>query len=576
MADKSLFKRMFDTLAINGYIGDPAGEIAYCYVRVSSSEQAEEWASGIPRQIQNTHDVANERGYKVPWGLVFADDHTGFEFKDRPELSRLRTEYKSSCRQAHTLIIESLDRLSRNADWHQGFLLDEMKEYSIHVLFWKSFSSRIERAVMGAISQDGMEEAKRRMMEGNIVKAKSGRITARQRAYGYIFVDSEGNESQKARKETYYAAHSEESLVMKLMYERIAAGQATRSLSTELEALYPPPKNSKHWYPKQITLLVQKPLYKGEYIAHRYKEVKIPVPNKRPHEPARLVTHKVERPKEEWIYVSVPPIVSPELWTQANRMLEQNVKMSKRNAIEPFLLTGLVHCATCGRSYVGGRRIKRKKGKTYQLSYYRCSARSAVPAHIVEAIGCTQGQISCRILDELMWARICEVLLDPTLLLTYLDTLLTDEKCTALDAQIKHLVRLIKEKQSEDEKLYRAYMADVFDASEYSARRTQLQETQKKLEQELTELREQELTREDIEHKRQLVLAVAKRTREQGMQLDMPFAVKQRVIKTVVDQIVLNKSEGWFRIEGIIPGTFSLNDDIVSTSVGRDSSLPPA
>nr|MBP6178487.1 hypothetical protein [Anaerolineales bacterium] len=42
----------------------------------------------------------------------------GFEFSDRPELSRLRREYSSDKRRAHVVVIEHLDRLSRNADWH--------------------------------------------------------------------------------------------------------------------------------------------------------------------------------------------------------------------------------------------------------------------------------------------------------------------------------------------------------------------------------------------------------------------------------------------------------------------------
>ena len=570
MTDKTSFKSTFDSLAVDGCIGDPTGALAYCYVRVSSSEQADELASGIPRQIQHIHDVACERGYKVSWDLVFADDHTGFEFKDRPELSRLRQEYKTSRRRAHTVIIESLDRLSRNADWHQGFLLDEMREYDIQVVFWKSFSSRIERAVMGAISQDGMEEAKRRMIDGNILKAKSGRITARQRAYGYIFVDSEGQESPKAKKDTYYAPYPQEAAVVRLIYERIAAGQTTRSLSTELEALYPPPKNYKYWYPKQITLLIQKPLYKGEYIARRHKEVTIHVPAARPTEPARLVKRKVERPREEWISVAVPPLVSPELWSEANRMLKQNVKMARRNAKEPYLLTGLIRCATCGLSYIGERRMIKRGRKTYLVSSYRCNARRGLPLHVMKDIGCTQGQISCARLDSLVWYQICQVLLEPTLLLAYLDSLLTDEKNVALASQIKYQERLLEEKRKEDEKLYRAYMADVFDEIEYLARRRELKDTFGKLEQELAHLQDQEVTRGEIENKRKFVLLISERARAQGMQIDMPFAVKQRVIKTVVDQIILNQREGWFRIEGIIPGTFSLTDDIVSTSVDTD------
>ncbi len=90
----------------------------------------------------------------------------GFEFSDRPELSRLRREYSSDKRRAHVVVIEHLDRLSRNADWHQGYLLDEMKQFGLRTVFWKQFSSRIERVVMGAVAQTGMENEKLRMAQG--------------------------------------------------------------------------------------------------------------------------------------------------------------------------------------------------------------------------------------------------------------------------------------------------------------------------------------------------------------------------------------------------------------------------
>ena len=50
-----------------------------------------------------------------------------------------------------------------------------------------------------------MEQAKERMMEGNLRKAASGRVTARTPAYGYKLVDAQGKEGQTAKKETFYA-----------------------------------------------------------------------------------------------------------------------------------------------------------------------------------------------------------------------------------------------------------------------------------------------------------------------------------------------------------------------------------
>jgi len=89
-----------DRLQTAGAIGDPDGKLAYAYIRVSSDEQAEEGAGGLPRQIQHIHEVAQLSGLHIPISNIFADDFTGFEYRDRPELTRLRYKFKTRSRGA--------------------------------------------------------------------------------------------------------------------------------------------------------------------------------------------------------------------------------------------------------------------------------------------------------------------------------------------------------------------------------------------------------------------------------------------------------------------------------------------
>lgn len=105
MAKPEFFKEAFDQLAQGGCIGDPNGQPAYAYLRVSSAGQAEEGRSGLPRQILRCHEIALARWLSIPWELVFADDHSGFEFRERPDLSRLREEYKRPQRRANAVVM---------------------------------------------------------------------------------------------------------------------------------------------------------------------------------------------------------------------------------------------------------------------------------------------------------------------------------------------------------------------------------------------------------------------------------------------------------------------------------------
>jgi hypothetical protein len=40
------------------------------------------------------HQVPEQERFVLPWELVFADDHTGFEFEDRLALTRLGQKFK--------------------------------------------------------------------------------------------------------------------------------------------------------------------------------------------------------------------------------------------------------------------------------------------------------------------------------------------------------------------------------------------------------------------------------------------------------------------------------------------------
>ena len=577
MPIQKFFKAEFDSLAINDALGHPNGELAYAYLRVSSSGQAEEGRSGLPRQLQHIHETALNHRLKIPWEYLFADDDSGFEFIERTDLSRLRQEYRSEQRRAHAIVMEHLDRLSRNADWHQGYLLDEMKQFGIRSVFWKQFSSRIERVVMGAVAQDGMEQAKLRMAQGSIHKAKSGRVTAKTPAYGYKFVDSFGNEGPTAKKDTHYGIREEEARVVRYIFQKVLEGYPLRRIAVMLEGKYPPPKKFTHWETKMIEIIIKRAVYKGEFIAHRSIEVKIP----RSSNPVSLtesigktVSRKIQRPPEEWIIVPVPAIVVPEDWEKANELIAEN--KGRHDAKTPFLLTGLITCATCGYHYVGRLR-KERRGKNkieYTLTNYRCSGRgNRVPA-VAQKIGCNQKQISMRILDQAVWSVIYDVLLDPEIMLGALEREFNSEQNEQARNQIEFLEDQIKELKLEDERLYRAYLADAFDETEYAEQRSLITNQLQKLQAEISRIEGNMMLPEQFEERKQEILAICQNAKKSGLVFDAPFEVRKGIITTIVDKITINANEGWFELEGIINGQylFENSENIRDASGEQDNS----
>jgi len=573
MANSAFFQEEFDRLATNGAIGDPHGVPGYAYIRVSSSAQAEEGRSGLPRQIARVHEAAAKGGIHIAWDMVFADDHTGFQFTDRPELGRLRAEYTRPGRRANVVVIEYLDRLSRNADWHQGFLLDEMQQHKVQALFWKGFSSRIERAVMGAISQDGMERSIEIMHEGTLDKARSGRVTCKVPAYGYMFVDADGNPSPKARKETYYAPHPEQADIVKLIFHKVGVeGMSSRALCRYLEGRFPPPGRYSYWQPNQICLFIRNTVYKGEFYANRVQVATLPALRQRPGEPVRMTQRNVERPREEWILVPVPPLVSKELWDAANAMLAKHWQMAKRNGKAQFLLTGLLKCAECGYSYSGKTKNYRSvvdPSKVTVNRNYVCHSRSGIAWHETKDINCTQGQIIASALEEAVWQAVSQLVLQPERLLEQMDARLEADSNTGLHRQMAFLRRQLADSEQEDQKLYRAFMADVFDEEEYAARRKLLKAKIATLEKERKELEKKVVSVEEVEADKALILAFASQAQAMGLMADAPFDFKQRVLKLLVHRITVNVRERWFRIEGHISGLWSIDGP------GADNNPPP-
>jgi hypothetical protein len=199
-------------------------------------------------------------------------------------------------------------------------------------------------------------------------------------------------------------------------------------------------------------------------------------------------------------------------------------------------------------------------------------------------------------LDEAVWAVVCKVLLEPDILIDVLDREFNGDVNEQRKSQIIFLENQIRDIQAEDEKLYRAYMADVFDEQEYAARRKHLQDRRNTLTVELNTQRTQIMTSEQYEEKKRMIMRIAENAVRSGVVQNAPFEVKQRVIKTIVDKIVLNTKERWFSLEGVIRGNYflepdnnlsnsssgngngssrkrNLNQRIVSNPMGRDSLL---
>jgi site-specific DNA recombinase len=109
------------------------------------------------------------------------------------------------------------------------------------------------------------------------------------------------------------------------------------------------------------------------------------------------------RPREEWIPVPVPALVSQEVFDHVQEKLAQNQQSARRhNTQYQYLLRALVSCGVCRLGTTA------RTGPT-GLSYYVCQGRSNA-LRAIQGQRCTARYIPAHTLDELVWQDLCAVL----------------------------------------------------------------------------------------------------------------------------------------------------------------------
>src|SRR6202035_423142 len=119
-----------------------------------------------------------------------------------------------------------------------------------------------------------------------------------------------------------------------------------------------------------------------------------------------------ERPRQEWIEVPVPPLVSEEVFALAQEQLRKNTHHSPRRTIEPTLLQGMLVCQQCGYAlYRTSTRTSKQK-----LNYYRYIGSDGYRR--LKGPVCTNQPVRQDYLDQFVWSEMIRLLDDPELIQT--------------------------------------------------------------------------------------------------------------------------------------------------------------
>ena len=383
---------------------------AALYSRVSSERQKEEQTIGS--QTEALKEYAQAGGYTVLPEWIFQDEGYSGASLQRPDLERLRDLAAEG--QIEVILVYSPDRLSRKYAY-QVLLIEEFARQGVEVNFIKSpQASTPEEELLvqfqGMIAEYERAQIAERSRRGKRYRARSGSVNVLSGApYGYRYIKkSEASaayyeiiEGEADVVRNVYRWYTEDALSMGEIYRKLnALGIATRRGKTT-------------WDRSTVWAILRNPAYKGTACfgkTERTERKKVTRPlRKRGGYSARNSASR-ERPKEQWIEIPVPPIISEDVFYLAQERLEKNKQFSRRNTKEPTLLQGLLVCSKCGYAFYRTS----TRTSTRKLYYYRClgSDDYRYPNGRV----CSNRPIRQDYLDELVWKHVVGLFEDPDLI----------------------------------------------------------------------------------------------------------------------------------------------------------------
>src|SRR5207244_1999553 len=123
----------------------------------------------------------------------------------------------------------------------------------------------------------------------------------------------------------------------------------------------------------------------------------------------------VDRPREEWVHIPVPAIVSEETFQRVALRLADNKRFASRNSKKPSLLQGLAACERCGYGYYRTSTLTTNK----TIYYYRCLGSDDYRYQGGRA--CHNRPVRADYLDQVVWQHITGLLVDPRLIQAEID-----------------------------------------------------------------------------------------------------------------------------------------------------------
>jgi site-specific DNA recombinase len=370
--------------------------------------------------------------------------------------------------------------------------------------------------------------------------------------YGYRYI-RKTDEAPAA-----YALLEAEARVVQRIYEMytvegLSIGEITRRINAEG---IPTRKASARWERSTIWAVLRNSVYRGvacfgkTRVSSRTRVIR---PQRRRGVSTPSMTAGHERPREEWIEIAVPALVSEDSFARAQELLQENKIRSRRRTIEPSIVQGLVSCTKCG--YAFSRTSTRTSAR--KIHYYKC-----IGSDSWRKLGgpvCDNGRfVRQDLLDQIVWDEVIRLLEDPTLIRQELDRRLeaarssnpTQKRQLSLQRELAHVGKGI-------ERLLSAYQEALMSIEQLRERMPTLRQREQSIRAELQAITDQANDRATFLRLAETLTAFLARLH--GAADTLSINERQRIVRLVVKEVLIGEDTITIRhsipvLQGLPPG----------------------
>jgi site-specific DNA recombinase len=460
------------------------------WIRVSSEDQV--------KGESPEHHEARARMYAEMKGWDVAEVYrldavSGKSVMGRPETAKMLKDIRSG--KITGLIFSKLARLARSTkellEFSEIFRSEGADLISLaESIDTSSPAGRFFYTLIAALAEWEREEISSRIAASVPIRAKLGKRVAGKAPFGYRWEDNRR-----------LVPDPKEAPILKLIFELFQVhrriGKVARLLT---EAGYrtskgEPFSDTTLWH--ILTNPVAKGLHRANYSRSDGKK--------------RLV-----KPESEWVWNTVPAVVSAELWDECNAYLTERAAKAKRTGRPAVqLFSGVTFCGVCGtKMYVPSNTPK-----------WVCkTCRNKIP--VVD-------------LERVFHEKLREFFLDPEEVAAYLGQ--GDDVLREKEELLANLLRDRSGLSSEMDKLYRLYQEDGLSAKSFADRHRPLEERAEQLDTEIPRLQG------EIDFLKIQQLSAADFAEEAGSLYTrwptLTFEERREIVERVVERIVVGKGE---------------------------------